>query len=510
MWDRRSILRGAVTAGLLTAGGAAGTVVGDRDGGGDTDGDTTPTDTADARLAWRQSYPDAGRIQAVAPTGDGGFVYGAVPPGDEMSPNAVRLTAVDALGRVRRRVTVTPAASTGVGGDTPCALARTETGYALARGGWLALLDGALRVRTTVVAPPTAEVNGDETSLLARRDGVAVAQTRWLPQGVETHVHGVGADGTHRWTARHGHRFEASFLAPAARGVAVGGTEIDRGRPWVAVHGPDGTRRWRAVYDADEGGETTAAVADADGLTLARADGLLRVGWDGRRRRWESFRAFPGVAPDRQALRAVFDRPDGGFVLVGSHEGTPTRVAAVGVTADLRREWGVDTAVDGEPTAFTAGGDGDPERILVAGGGQSGASGFALVVSGAGAEAPTVTASPTANGSTTAPPTATASEATPTTTGTTGTTGTATETTATTTETTPTTTETAPTTTASTPTAVPTPTATGDSAASSTVTPPTDTTASATQTRLPGFGAAAALTALGGLGRWLARRHREA
>lgn len=467
MTSRRAFFR--QTLGIIATGGIARTV-----------GASTETDAGgeDAELAWRRSYPDTEPVQAVAPTGDGGFVYCALRD-DEAYPNPVTLTAVDRRGRVRRRTSVTPAASTGVGGATPCALTRIDGGFALARGGWLALLDDDLVVRSTTVAPPEAEPNGDGTFLAARPDGVVVAQTRWLPQGVETHVHGFTADGRHRWTERHGHRFEASFLVPADGGVAVGGTEIDRGGSWIAVHDPDGTRRWRTEYETERDGDTTAAAADAAGVTVAGPDGLLRVGWDGSLRWREPVRAFPAVDLGHQTLHHVFVRPNGGYVLVGTREETPGRYAIVGVTGDRRREWRFEFEAGRGSTELTAGVRPGPGTILLAGGQtlQSEPSSVAILVTGPNTRPPTPTRteSPTRSPTGTSSPTATPSPSqTPT-----GATDTA---------------ETAdrPTTRAGT-------TGSAD-----------DAETQATETTLPGVGPASATVTVAGLGAWLARRwHRD-
>lgn len=503
MEQRRSFLGKLLGASTLAAGGVANTVAGDTETDSESDG---------AGVAWRQSYSDATRIQSAAPTGDGGFVLAERPPDEETHPNAVTLTLVDRVGRVRRRTTVTPAESTNVGGETPSDIVQTGDGYALARGGWLALLDDDLTVREATLAPPEAEVNSDRTILCTLSSGYAVAQIRWRPSGVETHVYRFGADGSHRWTESHPHRYAASFLVPADRGVAVGGVDLDGSDPWVAVHDPDGTQRWRSVYDPDEsvgngegGGSlgiegTASAVADAEGVTVTKGTRLIRVGWDDTLRRVEAVPPFPERAGDRQAVWEIFARADGGHVLFGEYEARPTRFAVVSVDPNGQTAWRVEFNARGNPR-LSAGVRRGPESFLVFGGQtwESEPSGLAVFVTGPEARQPTPTPSPTATPSPT--PTQTPP---PTSTRTPSPAATPTDTLTPTDEPTNRTEQTRTTAVSSSPTLT-----TTERTRQSDTSATTGGRERATETTLPGLGAWTTAAAVAGLGAWLTGRREE-
>lgn len=156
------------------------------------------------------------------------------------------------------------------------------------------------------------------------------------------------------------------------------------------------------------------------------------------------------VTVDQQTLEYVFDRTDGGYVVVGERDGTSEQYSISGVTEDLQREWHVEFEADGNAPKPITGIQPTSGTFLLGGGvnRESDPSGLALLVTAPDTQPPTATPTPSPTPS---------------------------------------------------PTTTPSPTP-------STATDGTETTSRATETELPAPGVPSAMAAVAGLGTWLASR----
>jgi hypothetical protein len=202
--------------------------------------------------------------------GSGRVLVGRVNPRpDPDDPVWVALT--DATGGIRQRASFV----SGLPEEAHALpdVARTEDGYAVAAGPWLARLDSDLSLRTT------GKHGGDigaarETQLVSTTDGFVAGVTEWLPNAFWTWLVGFDADGAYRWHREvdtNGSQ-ALEFLLPHGDGVLAGGTF-----PWLRAFDADGSSRQVDLPDDLPDAALNAAVRDGEGLVLCSGNGAARL-----------------------------------------------------------------------------------------------------------------------------------------------------------------------------------------------------------------------------------------
>lgn len=387
MESRRDFVEKTVSIGLFST-GLSGRVIGV--GGLDFRNE-------DAQIVWQQSYPEVGAIDSVAVAQDGGYIYAEGIGGGNTNPKRIRLTAVDALGRLQRQKTISLEGSLGIGDDTPCDIVRTDEGYALARGTWLGLLNPDLSVRTSSNAPPWADAGAENTHILSQSDTITLALHWWAPSSVRTRVHQFDTDASYQWTKEHGSANAPTFLVPADPGLAIGGVNVGNNNLWLAVHSEDGTLRWEQEFGQDSSISPGDAVSDDLGVTIADEQGLFRVGWNQSLQWRESFRPFPDRPASQQTVEHILRRRDGGYVFIGEYQGTPDRYTVIGATSDRQREWRVEYEAAGNSTDIDDVTKGTEGEYVLAGVEREGSNttGLGLLVTSPDTQPPTAPPSPT-------------------------------------------------------------------------------------------------------------------
>ena len=228
------------------------------------------SDAAPPGVVRRRTYENL-RVTGTAEAHGGGriLVGRANPRPDPDDP--VRIALTDATGGIRQRVSVTP--------DLPEEahalpdVVRTEDGYAVAAGPWLARLDSDLSLRTT-------DKHGGDigaakgTRLVSIPDGFVAGVTEWLPNAFWTWVVGFDADGAYRWHREVNTNGSQAldFLLPHGDGVLAGGTF-----PWLREFDADGSSRQVDLPNDLPDATLNTGVRDGDGLVLCSGNGAARL-----------------------------------------------------------------------------------------------------------------------------------------------------------------------------------------------------------------------------------------
>jgi hypothetical protein len=250
--------RDCLAAGVATAGLAGVPVVG------------AQSDAAPPGVVQRRTYEDFRVTGTAAAHGGGRILVGRANPRPDPD-DPVRVALTDATGGIRQRASFTP--------DLPEEahalpdVVRTEDGYAVAAGPWLARLDSDLSLRTT------GKHGGDigaakGTRLVSIPDGFVAGFTEWLPNAFWTWLVGFDADGGYRWHREvdtNGSQ-ALEFLLPDGDGVLAGGTF-----PWLREFDADGSSRGIDLPDDLPDAALNAAVRDDDGLVLCSGNGAVRL-----------------------------------------------------------------------------------------------------------------------------------------------------------------------------------------------------------------------------------------
>jgi hypothetical protein len=306
--------------------------------------------------------------------------------------DTITVAVLDADGEVRQRTTITP--------DLPDEshatpdVVRTEDGYAVAAGPWLARFDTDLTLRSTAKNEDVEATK--QTTLLPLPDGFVVGFTEWLPNAFWTHLLGFDADGTYRWHYEHNVNGSQSldFLVPAGDGGALAGGTF----PWLAELDADGTFREVPLPEDLPSGVLNAGVRDGEGLvlcsgnTMVRLDASYAVDWT---------QEYDTLA-DEQVVEMTATE-DGGFLfLTGGVSVADALLCKTGPSGDLRWKHGytVDSAAETRIQVLT---EAAPGEFLVAGGYHLSAEGWALRLSMD--QSPTATPSPTDSATPTVSPT---------------------------------------------------------------------------------------------------------
>ncbi|WP_435347096.1 hypothetical protein [Haloarchaeobius sp. HRN-SO-5] len=283
-------------------------------------------------VAWRRDFETLAVRDAIRAHGGGFLLVGLTRDNAGHPDPPVRVAVIDPDGSVRRSREVRPDVS-GSADRLDLALpaaTRTENGYAIAAGTWLALLDRDLTVTHQGTAPAADWSLHNSTSVVETANGFFVATIVNRPDNYWTLVFGFDSTGEHQWTHTYD-RMEAAwlcFLEQYGDGVVVGFTRS--GGLGLVTIGPDGTERRNSTVDAIPG--FPPAAVDDDGVVvfgegeLVRLDREHRVTW--RRSLDQSVGGYP-VSLSRTS--------DGGFVLLADNEDRYVTVAKT--DPDGRLEW---------------------------------------------------------------------------------------------------------------------------------------------------------------------------
>lgn len=386
---------------LALAGAAGATVAGL---GVATPASATQETESPPGVAARREYEQL-RITGTAPSHGGGRVFvgrrGTRPDPDD----PVRIGVVDAGGEIRLRTSLTPDLPDDAHA-TPDVV-RTEDGYAVAAGPWLARLTPDLSVLS--IGKGGSIPANKQTTLLPVDGGFVVGFTEWLPNAFWTWLVGFDADGRYAW--HHQHNVNGSqaldFLVPDGNGGAIAGGTF----PWLARVGADGDFETVDLPDDLPSGVLQSGARDGDGLVLcsghatARLDAEFELDWT------EQYDALA----DRHARQLLPDG-DGGFVVrttVG--ESGDFALASLGAEGELRwhQAYGVDDERNVDPRTLATTGDGE---YVVAGGYNHGTEGWTFALSASVAPptaTPTVTPTSTRTDAPTASPTQSEATTTP-------------------------------------------------------------------------------------------------
>lgn len=323
----------------------------------------------------------------------------------------VRIALADAGGAIRQRATVTPELP-----EEPHAapdVVRTDDGYAVAAGPWLARLDSDLSLRTTGKhAGDIGAARG--TTLVSTDDGFVAGFTEWLPNAFWTWLVSFDADGQYRWHREVNTNGSQTldFLLPNGDGAVVAGGTF----PWLSEFGADGASRQIELPDDLPDGVLTAGIRDGDGVILcsgtdaARLDAAYEIDWT---------REYDALGDEY--AEDIMPTDDGGFLfrttLVDEGDFTLAKADAEG-----ELQWHHSYRVETEnPAEIHTLAEVSAGEYLLGGGANLSADGWALVFSDAQTPTPastaTRTSTPTATERTISTPTPTQTTAASTTTG---------------------------------------------------------------------------------------------
>ncbi|WP_459846441.1 hypothetical protein [Halolamina salina] len=298
----------------------------------------------------------------------------------------VRVALTDAGGAVRQRASFTPELPEG--SHAAPDVVRTDDGYAVAAGPWLARLGPDLSLRAT--GKHAGDIGAARGTTLVAVDGGFVAGfTDWLPNAFWTWLVAFDAEGQYRWHREVNDNGSQAldFLVPASDGgVLAGGTF-----PWLAAFDADGSSR-RIDLPADRpDGVLNAGVGDGDGLILcsgnaaARLDASYELDWT---------REY-GPLGDEQ-VGEITSTSDGGFLFhttpVGDGDFTLAKADAEG-ELQWHHTYRIGTDTPSEIHALTERSSGE---YLLAGGANRSSDGWALAFSEAETPTPAPTVTPTA------------------------------------------------------------------------------------------------------------------
>lgn len=332
----------------------------------------------------RRTYENLRITGTAAAHGEGRvFVGREWPRPDPDDP--VRVALTDASGAIRQRASFTlelPEAA-----HAAPDVVRTDDGYAVAAGPWLARLDSGLSLRTTGKHGGDIGANR-ETTLVSTEDGFVAGFTEWLPNAFWTWLVRFDDDGQYRWHREVNDNGSQAldFLLPDGDGVVAGGTF-----PWLAAFDADGSSR-RIDLPADRpDGVLNAGVGDGDGLVLcsgngaARLDASYELDWT---------RGYDPLGDEQ--VGEIASTIDGGFLFrttpVGDGDLTLAKADDDG-ELQWHHSYRVETAtpLDIHTLAQLSAGE-----YLLAGGSNRSADGWALAFSEAATPTPVPTAAPTA------------------------------------------------------------------------------------------------------------------
>lgn len=298
----------------------------------------------------------------------------------------VRIALTDESGAIRQRASFTP----DLPEDAHAApdVVKTDDGYAVAAGPWLARLDTDLSLRTT--GKHAGEIGASrETTLVSTGDGFVAGFTEWLPNAFWTWLVGFDADGAYRWHREvndNGSQALDFLLPNGDDGVVAGGTF-----PWLAEFDADGSSRRIDLPEEFPEATLNAGVRDGDGIVLcsgseaARLDSSYELDWT------------QGYGPlgDEQ-VGDIIQTSDGGFLFrttpVGDGDFTLAKANAEG-ELQWNHTYQVATENSTEIHTLTEVAAGE---YLLAGGANLSTDGWALVFSTAQTPTPAATATPTA------------------------------------------------------------------------------------------------------------------
>lgn len=320
-------------------------------------------------VRYRHTYEKLWATGTVSAHGGGRVVVGRNGPRPD-SEDPVRVALVDADGDVQQRASVTPELPEEAHA-TPDVV-RTDEGYAVAAGPWLARLDADLTVRS--VGETTDVAANKHTSLVSLPDGFVAGFTEWLPDAFWTYFVGFDAEGRYRWHREYDVNGSQSlgFLVPDGDGGALAGGTF----PWLAELGADGTFRAVELPNGLPEGVLNAGVRDGNGLVLCSGHELVRLDAD--------------YAVDwSRSYDTLFDRwvreltatSDGGFLfLIGGASLADALLCKTDASGEL--QWSHDYQVDsGDDARIHVLAEASPGEYLVAGGYHLSTEGWALRLS---------------------------------------------------------------------------------------------------------------------------------
>jgi len=233
----------------------------------------TASDPAPPGVRYRHSYENLWITGTASAHGSGRVLVGR--KGSRPDPDdPVRVAIVDDEGEVTQRNALTPQLPEDAHA-TPDVV-RTDDGYAVAAGPWLARLDAGLSVRS--VGKTTEVAANKHTSLVSLPEGFVAGFTEWLPNAFWTYFVGFDGEGRNRWHREYDVNGSQSlgFLAPDGDGDAIAGGTF----PWLAEIGVDGTFQAVEPPESFPSGALNAGVRDGDGLVLCSGSELVRLDAD--------------------------------------------------------------------------------------------------------------------------------------------------------------------------------------------------------------------------------------
>jgi len=343
----------------------------------------------------RRTYEDI-RITGTAEAhGEGRILVGRASPRPDPD-DPVRIALTDADGAIRQRTSFTPDLP-----EEPQALpdvVRTDDGYAVAAGPWLARLGTDLSLRTT--GKQAADMGAArETTLVAIEDGFVAGFTEWLPNAFWTWLVGFDADGQYRWHREVNDNGSQAlgFLLPNGDGVVAGGTF-----PWLAEYDADGSSRRIDLPENLPDAVLSTGIRDGDGIVLrsgsdaARLDASYDLDWS---REYDAF-------ADESAEQLIATSDDGFLLQTTPVDTGDFTLAKADADGELQWHHSYQVRTENSPEIHTLVEQSDGEYLL-AGGANLSTDGWALVLSDTQPPTPASTATPTGTERTTPTPTPT-------------------------------------------------------------------------------------------------------
>jgi len=324
------------------------------------------------------------RITGIAEAhGEGRIFVGreSLRPGPD---DPVRIALTDESGAIRQRASFTPELPE----DAHAApdVVKTNDGYAVAAGPWLARLDSDLSLRTTGKRGEDIGASR-ETTLVRVEDGFVAGFTEWLPNAFWTWLVGFDTDGAYRWhrEVNDSGSQALDFLLPNGDSVVAGGTF-----PWLAEFDADGSSRRIDLPEECPEATLNAAIRDGDGIVLcsgseaARLHSSYELDWT---------REYGPLADEQ--VGEIIPTSDDGFLFrttpVGDGDFTLAKADADG---ELQWHHAYQLGTENSPEIHTLA-EVSAGEYLLAGGANRSADGWALTFSDARTPTPAPTATRT-------------------------------------------------------------------------------------------------------------------